>query len=213
MKRRNIRQLFNGTVYLQAPLKAFELNERTLNEKYGLTVKKLDYNDDTDLEIWMKIIHSSYDDCHFTLLSAKKFLTTHPYMTDTESFVFFKKEIPIATVSIGRYKQNLDIGGDFRIGVTKSAQGHGYGRLCILYGFSKLAAKGIKNGESAIAFKRKESLQLHYSLGFRPQYDIRYLAEKNGRPWLKNLNFILKYRLYLSYRNFLRKERQKYITK
>lgn len=118
----------------------------------------------------------------------------------------------IATVSIGVYKNNPKVGGDFRIGVTKEAQGRGYGRLCILYAFSKLAAMGIESGESAIGFKRKESLYLHYSLGFRPQFNNKYLAEKNYRPWLKNMNVILKFRLLMSYRSFLKKERLKYVT-
>lgn len=206
------RQLLRGNCYLQAPLQAFELDDRILEDKYGLIVRKLDYDNDSDIEIWRSIIHTSYDDCHFTIESARKFLTEHTYMFNTQTFVF--QEIggeAVATVSIGLYKSNPKIGGDFRIGVTKDAQGRGYGRLCILYAFSKLAAMGIKNGESAIGFKRKKSLYLHYSLGFRPQFNNTYLAEKNYRPWLKNLNIILKTRLYLSYRDYLRSERIKYI--
>ena len=117
----------------------------------------------------------------------------------------------MATVSIGVYKTNLRIGGDFRIGVTKEAQGKGYGRLCILFAFSQLAARGVKYGESAIAFKRKESLYLHYALGFKPQPNTRYLANKTSDSKLKNLNFILKYRLRKSYRDYLKKERNQFV--
>lgn len=117
----------------------------------------------------------------------------------------------VATVSVGVYKTNPKIGGDFRIGVTKMAQGRGYGRLCILYAFSVLAAAGIKYGESAIAFKRKESLYLHYALGFKPQTNMRYLASKKNRWWLKDLNIVLKYRLWKSYGNYLKKECKHYI--
>lgn len=117
----------------------------------------------------------------------------------------------MATVSIGVYKTNPKIGGDFRIGVTKAAQGRGYGRLCILYAFSVLAAAGIKFGESAIAFKRKESLYLHYALGFKPQPNTRYLANKTSDSKLKNLNYIMKYRLWKSYRDYLKNERKHFI--
>ncbi len=117
----------------------------------------------------------------------------------------------VATVSFGLYKANPNIGGDFRIGVTQSAQGKGYGRLCILFAFSQLAAMGVKYGESAISFKRKESLYLHYSLGFKPQTNLRYVANKTADKKIKNLNFILKYRLWKSYRNYLRKERLKFV--
>lgn len=113
----------------------------------------------------------------------------------------------VATVSIGIYKVNPNVGGDFRIGVTKAAQGKGYGRLCILFAFSQLAAMGVKYGESAIMFKRKESLHIHYSLGFRPQTNLGYVANRTAGKKVKNLNFILKYRLWKSYRDYLKKER------
>ena len=114
----------------------------------------------------------------------------------------------VATVSIGVYKANPNVGGDFRIGVTKEAQGKGYGRLCILFAFSQLAAMGLKYGESAISFKRKESLNLHYALGFKPQPNLKYVANKTADKKIKNLNFILKYRLKKSYRDYIKKERK-----
>lgn len=209
-----LQQLTNGTVYLQAPLKAYELDSRIMEDKYGLRVRQLDYNNDNDLKTWMSIIHTSYDDCHFTLDKARDYLSNHEYMSNTQSFVF--QEVngggrTVATVSIGVYKTNPKIGGDFRIGVTKESQGKGYGRLCILFAFSQLAARGIKFGESAIAFKRKESLYLHYALGFKPQPNTRFLANKTTDSKLKNLNFILKYRLRKSYRDYLKKERNQFV--
>lgn len=207
------KRVFNSTVFLQASLKAFELDDRIMNEKYGLQVKQLDYNNDSDLEIWMQIIHTSYDDCHFTLESARNYLINHPYLTNTISFVFTEKDIPVATISIGRYKENMLIGGAFRLGVIKSAQGHGYGRLSLLYAVSKLATFGLKYVESAVMFKRKESLYLHYALGFHPQYNIKYLADRSVHPWYRNLNFILNIRLKHSYESFLRNERKKYIAR
>ena len=33
-----MRQIINGTVYLQAPLKAYELADRILKEKYGILI-------------------------------------------------------------------------------------------------------------------------------------------------------------------------------
>lgn len=85
---RIISTLLNGTVYLQAPLKAFELDSRIMEEKYGLKVRKIDYNNDADLETWMNIIHTSYDDCHFTKDKAREYLANHAYMNSTKTFVF-----------------------------------------------------------------------------------------------------------------------------
>ena len=208
-----LQTLLRGTVYLQASLKAFELDSRILEEKYGLRVRQLDYDNDADLETWMSIIHTSYDDCHFTVETARKYLATHLFMNNTKTFVF--QEVRgggiVATVSIGLYKSNPKIGGDFRIGVTKTDQGKGYGRLCIMFAFSQLAAMGVKYGESAIMFKRKESLTLHYALGFRPQTNLRFVANQSEGKKIKNLNFILKWRLKKSYREYLKKERNQFI--
>lgn len=208
--------ILNGTVYLQASLKAFELDCRIMEEKYGLKVRQIDYENDADLETWMNIIHTSYDDCHFTVDTARMYLATHQYMKNTETYVFQEVKNDggaVATVSIGLYKANPKIGGDFRIGVTKESQGKGYGRLCILFAFSQLAAKGVKYGESAIVFKRKESLYLHYALGFKPQPNLKYVANQTEGKKLKNFNLILKYRLKKSYRDYLRKERKQFIIK
>lgn len=83
-----LQQLTNGTVYFQAPLKAYELDSRIIEEKYGLRVRQLDYYNDADLETWMSIIHTSYDDCHFTLDTASNYLLCHQYMNDMQLFVF-----------------------------------------------------------------------------------------------------------------------------
>lgn len=80
--------LFNGTVYLQAPLKAYELDNRIMEEKYGLRVRLVDYDSNADLEKWMKIIHTSYDDCHFTVESAREYLADHRFMNHTRTFLF-----------------------------------------------------------------------------------------------------------------------------
>jgi GNAT superfamily N-acetyltransferase len=205
-----ISTVFNGTVYLQASLKAFELDSRTLEDKYGLLAKKIDYDSDVDLETWMSIIHTSYDDCIFTVDTARQYLANHRFMKDTQTYLFYETRSgkPVATVSFGLYITNPKVGGDFRIGVTQSSQGKGYGRLCILFAFSQLAAMGVKYGESAILFKRKESLYLHYSLGFKPQPNLRFVANRTVEKKIKNLNFILKFRLRMSYRDYLKKERK-----
>ena len=85
---RIIPTLLRGTVYLQASLKAFELDSRILEKKYGLWVRQIDYDNDADLETWMDIIHTSYDDCHFTVETARKYLASHRFMNQTKTFLF-----------------------------------------------------------------------------------------------------------------------------
>ena len=83
-----IQKLLRGTVYLQASLKAFEFDSRILEEKYGLRVRQIDYDNDDDIETWMKIIHTSYDDCHFTVDKARTYLANQSCMSNTQTFAF-----------------------------------------------------------------------------------------------------------------------------
>lgn len=95
----------------------------------------------------------------------------------------------------GGYKCNSKIGGDFRIGVRNEFKGKGYGRMCVEYAYSQLAAEGFELGESVITIKRKPSVMLHFSLGFVPQYKMKYVTHKSN---LKYINLIQ--RLRLTYR-------------
>lgn len=80
--------LINGTVYLQASLKAFELDSRILHDKYALNVRQIDYNNEADIETWMNIIHNSYDDCQYSTSTARDYLSNHQYLNRTQTFIF-----------------------------------------------------------------------------------------------------------------------------
>lgn len=81
------RKLMEGTVYVQAPLKAFELDDRILKEKYGLEVQRLNYDSPQDINLWCSLINNSYEDFSFTEEKAKRFLIKHPYMADCQSYI------------------------------------------------------------------------------------------------------------------------------
>lgn len=95
---------------------------------------------------------------------------------------------------LGGYKDNLAIGGDFRIGVRNAYKGKGYGRMCVEYAYSKLAEEGYKIGETIITSKRIPSIMLHLSLGFYPCYNMKYVTYKHN---LKYINLIQRIRLNL----------------
>ena len=90
---------------------------------------------------------------------------------------------------VGGYKQNNKVGGDYRIGVHNDYKGNGIGRMCVEYAFSRLAEQGFRIGESIIEIKRIPSLLLHFSLGFEPQYDMRFTALNTKR----NINYYLRF--------------------
>lgn len=78
----------NGLVYLQTPLKAYELSDEILLNKYRILSKEMDVNNVADLGIWVDIINNSYDDCVYTEESAKELLTNHPYLENIKTFLF-----------------------------------------------------------------------------------------------------------------------------
>lgn len=185
-------------VYLQRFLYGFNLSEEAVLNNYGLSVKYVNYNSDSDLQQWCDIINNSYDDCFFDIPKARKFLLDHLIFKDGKTALFIKDAFPCATVSWGTYRDNSNVGGDYRIGVHNNFKGNGLGRMCVEYAFSRLAEQGIRLGESIITIKRVPSLLLHFSLGFEPQYDVRYVSFKKN---LKHIGFVQRVRLtYLLYK-------------
>jgi GNAT superfamily N-acetyltransferase len=142
--------------------------------------------------VWADIINDAYDDMHYTEEQAENFFTNHLFLQNLETFLLKIGGSYVATISIGGYKENIQIGGVCRIAVKKAYQGRGIEKLLILYGYAKLKERGIKYGESLIASKRNVSMMAHFGLGFKPQYDMKYISYKGA---LKNVNSIQKYRL------------------
>lgn len=92
----------------------------------------------------------------------------------------------------GGVKGEPSVGGEFRIGVRNEFKGCGFGRMCVEYAFSRLQEEGYKLGESIITIKRVPSLMLHFSLGFMPRYNMKYVSIRSN---LKNINSIQRVRL------------------
>lgn len=199
-------------VHLQRQICGFSISDETIKNKFGLNVKKMDYNSESDLYDWCDIINNSYDDCLYDINKAQNLLTDHPLFQSNKTVLFYNNNIPCATVSWGEYKANPKIGGDFRIGVKNEFKGNGIGRLCIEYAYSQLANEGYKFGESVISIKRVQSLMLHFSLGFIPRYNMKYVTYKDK---LKYINYIqrirLTYVLHKYYKQYEKKVKHSYI--
>ena len=183
----------NKVVHLQSNLSVFMSSkdiESYLNKPYFF--EKLDIEKQKDIEDWVNIINDAYDDTSYSFEEGEKNLSMHLFLKDIETF-FISNEIErVATVSIGIYKQNPQVGGEFRIAVRRKYQGNGFGWILILYAFAKLKERGIKYGESIIASKRETSIYLHLKIGFVPQYDERYISYNKH---LKNVNCIQRWKL------------------
>lgn len=198
MKIKNIKYLFytnieNKVLYLRTKLNKYFLSEDNLNELYGLSVRKIDYGNTNDLEVWCNIINNSYDDCSFTVLKAKDYLLNHLYLFNNQSFVFESGGRVVASISLGFYKQNPEWSGLFRIAVMKDFQGMHYGCAIVLFALSYLQSMGVKYCEDIVSSKREPSLNMHLNIGFEPLLNVKnaiYTANQ------KNVNFIQSVKLY-----------------
>lgn len=199
-------------VYLQRFICGFNLSDNSVLNKYGLSAYILNYDSDDDLQSWCDVINNSYDDCYYDITKARHFLKEHPIFKNGRTALFMKGSTPYATVSWGEYKSNPKVGGAYRLGVHNNYKGNGLGRMCLEYAYSRLADQGFRLGESIVTIKRIPSLLLHFSLGFEPRYDMRYVTYKDN---LKYINFIQRLRLtyqlhkyHQQYKNKLKKSFQ-----
>ncbi len=145
------------------------------------------------LKTWIDLVNSSYGDCTLDIDSSRKLLSNHPFIVNSETFCFMTEKQEIAcAISIGQFKENLNVGTVYRIAVANEYKRKGIGLLLVLFGYAKLRERGLKLGESIISSKRKPSFFLHLSLGFKPQYDNRYISFHGA---LRNTNFLQKIRL------------------
>jgi len=131
---------------------------------------EVDYKNDEQISIWCNICNSAYSDSHYSPEEGKAFLHNHPVMCDNKTFLFYDAlGNPVATVSYGKYRANVHIGGLFRIAVMPQYQGKGIGAYVIAYGCTCLQKTDVSCIEDIITYKRHKSLRLHYRLGFIPQ--------------------------------------------
>lgn len=157
-------------VHLQADLELIPLPK----DIFPLYVKELDVNNESDLKKWSEIVTDAYGDAVYDISSAKQHIHNHLFLKITNVYFVMDGAEPVATISIGRYKNNPEVGGDARIAVSKNYQGRGLGKFVIAYGYTKLREQGVRLGESIISVPRKQSILLHYQCGFFPQYNKKY---------------------------------------
>ena len=204
MKLNNIKYLFytnidNKVLYLRTKLNKYFLSADNLKKIYGLSVRQIDYENATDLEIWCNTINNSYEDCSFTVLKAKDYLLNHLFLSENQTFIFVNGggEI-VASISLGIYKNNPKWSGLFRIAVRKDFQGMHYGYAIVLFALSYLQSMGVKYCEDIVSSKRIPSLNMHLNIGFEPLLNVKnaiYTANQ------KNVNFIQSVRLFYRLKN------------
>lgn len=154
-------------------------------------VREIDISNEKDVNDWLNIINDGYDEDDYDLNDAIKHFHHHLFLNILATYFIMDEEKPIATISIGQYKSDKDVGGDARISVIKEYQGKGLGKYIILYGYNKLKEKGIIVGETMISIKRKPSIFAHFSCGFVPFTDLSKCQYKD------NAFFI--YRIWANY--------------
>ena len=200
----------NKVVYLRTSLlywNSYNNIVEELNNKYGYTVETVPCPPpDEILQDWVNIVNDAYDDAHYNLEKALSFFQNHTYL-DLIALHFIINEAGnrIGTIISGIYKENPHIGGACRLALLHEYHGKGLGQYLLLLGYSYLKNK-VNVGESLVASKRKQSLFLHFKLGFKP------VLSKSGMAYtapLRKVNYLqrfrLKCRLIKTFVQFLRK--------
>jgi len=175
----------------------------TLKYPKDCAIREMDLFSIEEIKCWISLINKSYPDANETYLSFQRHLEKHPFLEIDKIFFILKLDVPVGTFTTGRYRKNNKVGGLARIAVDPEVQGLGLGFFAINYGYCHLKAAGIKQGESIIAFKRKQSIALHMKCGFVPQFNReKILFDPQKRMWPVRLIARIKLsRLYHYYLN------------
>ncbi len=144
-------------------------------------VRMVNPDNPIDLNHWINIVNDAYDDTLQDIGYAVQHFRNHLFLDISKAFFVIDDKVPIATISIGIYKSNPNIGGVARIAVKKKFRGYGLGSFLINYGFNQLYQQGINYGESIISITREQSILLHLKSGFIPQINKVYFSFKNQK--------------------------------
>jgi GNAT superfamily N-acetyltransferase len=166
--------------------------------EFKFSIREINPQNDNDIKDWISIVKDG-DNMDLTLEKAKKHIINHEYINISNTFLLALENIPIATFGIGTFKENVKIGGSNRLVVKKAYQGMGIGKYMLLYGLDEMRNNGIRYVEHLISITRKESIYLHFNIGFIPQFNSRSYAYRNQRRfWF--INLLAKYKLWNHYR-------------
>lgn len=151
----------------------------------GYTIREMNINDENEIDKWIYIVNTSYDDANETKQSFFKHIYNHSFLTNQKVlFLMNELEEEIGTVTYGLFKKNKDWGGDSRIAILPSEKGKGLGYFMINYAFHSLRNVGIRYGEAVISFHRKQSIYLYAKCGFHPQfYREKCILDSQRRMW------------------------------
>lgn len=161
----------------------------------------MDFESADDLSSWVDIVNDAYAEEPYDISAARKHIQHHLFLQVAATYFVMHEQKPVATISVGTYKDNRTVGGDARLAVLTKYQGHGLGQYLIHYGFGQLRERQVRYGESIISIRRDASIRLHFRCGFLPQYRRRYQQYKGQRRShiiyaIVNLKLWMLYRAY-----------------
>lgn len=149
----------------------------------NVTLKKMNINDNDEINDWCNLINSSFNDIKADPSLFEKHIHQHSFLIDVNVLFIIKNNKPIGTISFGRYRKDPSVSGGSLAAVLPSEQGYLH-YFIINYGCHYFRNKGIMKGEANIQLKRKSALILHFRHGFIPQFDRKQiLFDDQRRMW------------------------------
>lgn len=162
-------------------------------------IREMDMSDPHDVAHWLSIINDAFSRS-WTTASFKRNVLEHPHVKVYQTLFLTVENRPIGVASIGVFRRNESIGVGHYLAVRESWQGRGGGRHLTLVRWNMLKKRGIRLGESETTLKRRRSILLYFTLGFRPKEGLDYWNSTDNS--LGIIRFIAWRRLHNMYREW-----------
>jgi len=136
-------------------------------------IANMDLNSESHTQAWLRLVNRAF----FRQWSTEDFISSisyHPNYRVLETYFLVLGSELVGTCSIGVFRMNPTVGVTHYLALQNEFRGQGLGKYLLLYGLHRLRKYDVCACEGESTLAHKESLFIHFGLGFRP---------KRSQPW------------------------------
>ena len=135
----------------------------------GFEIREMDIDDPADVAAWLAVHNDAFDH-DWGVADFEDAILGHPVVRVDATFLVTRGDEAVGTGSVGAYRRNEQVGIGHYLGVKRSARSLGLGHVICVRRLEALAERGIRFCEDQTHISRRESLWVHFDLGFHPKY-------------------------------------------
>lgn len=110
-------------------------------------------------------------------------LLEHPQYEVRRTALLLDGTAAIGTMSTAVARRNPSVGITHALGILPSHRGQGLGRKLLLWALHDLQRRGVERCEGESRLRHRESILMHYDLGFRPKLRLDPWNTPDPSPW------------------------------